>query len=443
MNRLFAYFLLCICLFLIGICKAQTFQPQVIPSGPTVPSPNNPFGTKIPSIPEPGGGYIQNRYRHPYSQPITTGEQVNKRLLAEVEEDMARRRAYSMPSCMGSPGTRGYQHAYHEIKTMLEGKDSLNLSRAVFLVENAYYRDSMDFSTFDSYLNSIVSTLLKKIADEGQGPTSNTAKILMLHRFFTDTIEIRNPRTGKKQAHYPFSYDFEDPTGNTDWSKQFVSKLLAEGSGQCHSLPLLYLMLAQKMETEAYLTFSPNHSYIRFKDGYHWHNLELTNGYLTNNTWVMGSGFIKAEAVQHELYMDTISLKRAVAVTLSDLANGYARTHCMDGFVKRVLNTSLQYHPMTPGALALLSNYYTIWFQHAFRVSGNPGPNDLYRYPEAVQIYRHRNALYGFLDKVGYQNMSGEAYQEWLQSAHDEAQQQEHTRLMQNINKDWPKTPQD
>ena len=39
-----------------------------------------------------------------------------------------------------------------------------------------------------------------------------------------------------------FGYDFEDYRGQQDYTKMFVSKALATGKGQCHSLPLVYLV---------------------------------------------------------------------------------------------------------------------------------------------------------------------------------------------------------
>jgi|GEM_PF-6378361 len=61
-------------------------------------------------------------------------------------------------------------------------------------------------------------------------------------------------------------YDFVDFWGREDTRKVFVTKLLATNSGQCQSLPQLYLILAEELGTTAYLAFSPEHSYIKFQD---------------------------------------------------------------------------------------------------------------------------------------------------------------------------------
>jgi hypothetical protein len=82
--------------------------------------------------------------------------------------------------------------------------------------------------------------------------------------------------------------------GHKDLTKTFVTKLLVQNSGQCHSMPLLYLMMAQELGTEAYLSYSPSHSYVMFKDNKsRWNNLELTNGKLITEAAILGSGFIR------------------------------------------------------------------------------------------------------------------------------------------------------
>ncbi|MCW5921846.1 MAG: hypothetical protein KIS77_05840 [Saprospiraceae bacterium] len=53
-----------------------------------------------------------------------------------------------------------------------------------------------------------------------------------------DTVQLKD-ETGKVTfTHKPYGYDFEDPWGKQDWSKQFVTKLMGSGKGQCHSMPL-------------------------------------------------------------------------------------------------------------------------------------------------------------------------------------------------------------
>jgi hypothetical protein len=76
------------------------------------------------------------------------------------------------------------------------------------------------------------------------GPNANpTARFMALHRLMTDTWRVSYD--GRPVAeHLPYRHDFEDFGGSKNFSRQFVIKLLLTNSGQCHSLPLLYKLLA-------------------------------------------------------------------------------------------------------------------------------------------------------------------------------------------------------
>ncbi len=399
-------------------------KPLITLPTPSIPQQYSPF-YKPPTLPNPPTP------RAPTAQEILTQQADRQRAMHQKiirESRQYRPPNFAMPNCMGAQGTESYRAALQEIKAMLEGEKRLDLGRATFLAENAFMKDSLDYAEFESYLNTAAQFLSAEMERQGSPSTSNAAKIMMLHRFFTDTMEV--PQKG---VHYPFTYDFEDPEADEDYRKYFATKLLYSGSGQCHSLPLLFLILAQKMGAEAYWTFSPNHSYLRFPAGGKWYNLELTNGHLTADSWIMGSSFVKAEALQHGLYMDTVSLKKALAENLSVLAMGYGHQHCVDGFVLEAVNTALEHSPTCPSALAMKSNYYSMWLAHATRQVGYPPPEQLHRFPEMEAIYDERNEMYRLLDEIGYATMTNEAYQEWLQSANDQHQEQQHRRMMGNF----------
>ncbi len=72
---------------------------------------------------------------------------------------------------------------------------------------------------------------------------SNHAAIF---RLMTDSIPFYfNDSEGF--IHLPFHYNFDDYAGNKDWSNTFVTKLLTSHKGNCHSLPILYKLIAEEM----------------------------------------------------------------------------------------------------------------------------------------------------------------------------------------------------
>jgi len=252
-----------------------------------------------------------------------------------------------------------------------------------------------------------------KLKEDGYGTDNQTAKLITIFRFMSDTIRVKHPQSKKAVVHYPFQYDFEDFSGERDWTKLFVSKLISSGGGQCHSLPLLYLILSEELNAKAHLAFSPSHTYIKFADERgQWTNLELTNGRITSDHFIIGSGFIKAEAIRSKIYMQPLSSQQTVAQCIAELGQGYARKFGYDAFVLQCLNKALQHHSENIYALQLKANYYS----HLLRYIGKQlhYPQSLQPYPKAMAVLNQMHALHQQVEDAGYAEMPKEAYQAWL-----------------------------
>ena len=265
----------------------------------------------------------------------------------------------------------------------------------------------------------------------GYEENSNQSKNLILYQFFADTLELRS----KNMIHYPFQYDFEDYMGFEDWSNMFVEKALATNSGQCHSLPLLYLILAEQIGAKAHLAYSPNHTYVRFKDDVgNWHNVELTNGMLTTDAFILLSGYIKAEALQNEIYMNPLDEKQLLSHILFDLAKGYAVKYGYDEFVKEVIDKAIELYPNNINAQMVMSDFKTLRFQYVQKQL-NISPQNIDNYPKAKELLDEMLAQYDRLDNLGFENMPLDAYENWLNSLNEAKQKQESNQLFMNLNK--------
>ena len=116
----------------------------------------------------------------------------------------------------------------------------------------------------------------------------------------TDTIKIKDKKTGKTLTHYPVKYNYEDYESKISYDSHFVTTLMRTNTGQCHSMPLYYLILAEEIGTEAYWSFSPRHSFVKIQDRKgNWHNLELTCKSILSDTHYINNSYIKAEALQY------------------------------------------------------------------------------------------------------------------------------------------------
>lgn len=260
----------------------------------------------------------------------------------------------------------------------------------------------------------------------------------MLFKFFTETMQVK----GFKDKHFPIKYDFEDYWGIQNWSKMFVTKLLKTNTGQCHSMPLLYLILAEQIDAVAYLSHSPNHSYIKFQDEKgKWYNLELTNGMFTVSSFILNNGFIRSEAIQNNIYMQNMTKKELLSQFFTDLAAGYIHKFGYDEFVEKVTNKALELNPTSITANMTKANFQTETLNYVSWQLKLKNKDEIQKYPKAVELLNQRNELYDKIDDLGFQQMPAEAYEKWLGSLQttknkqdDEKEKEQLERLTKTLN---------
>lgn len=389
-------------------------------------------------------------------------QQHNARLMQEAEHDMAAEQktlreagaavetffgpvSYTLPSLAGATGTALYRQVFDKI--ISTGED-VSLKDAVFDIENAYFGNVLSKEKFEKTIKESGQFLIQKMKEQGYDLHSNAAKNFMLFQYFSETLQLKST----KEKHLPFTYDFEDYMGVQNHAKMFVTKLLETGSGQCHSMPLLYLILADEIQAEAYLALSPNHSYIRFPDDKRkWYNVELTNGMFSTASYILQSGYIKSEALQNKIYMENLSKKELLANLLTDLANGYIHKFGYDEFVAGIIHKALSLYPNSIHAQMFKAKVDMARLDYVLHQLGiNPADEKqrlkIAAYPKALQLLRQLAAQHQLIDDLGYEPMPQEAYERWLHDMKQETQKQENeaiSRQLENILPKHPKTIKD
>ncbi|NQX96911.1 MAG: hypothetical protein HRT73_03405 [Flavobacteriales bacterium] len=221
-----------------------------------------------------------------------------------------------------------YGVAFNELKAMLEDSGSLSFKKAVFITENAYWDNELNYELFSKEVLKL-TRLCKAVAKSRQllydeADKEKMTKHAAIFSVITDTLPISY--NGGIVKRPPFTYDFEDFFGYKDWSKMFVIKLMNTKKGNCHSLPYLYKILAEEMGEQAYLSLAPNHIYIKLKNKKSgWYNTELTSGIFPIDAWVKSSGYIHMNAIRNGIFMDTLGQKQSIALCLIDLAQGFKK----------------------------------------------------------------------------------------------------------------------
>ncbi|GAA4273655.1 hypothetical protein U6A24_18205 [Aquimarina gracilis] len=433
-------------------------MPMVFAQYPVVNTPSTPKTHSMQVVtPTFNRGTASQGF--PASKSYSTQQQQNQKLIDEVEQhqkeqEERQKRAqtlineavshfstpYILPSYSNEKGTDRYRKAYTALGAM--EKKPFSVKEAVFTVENAFYEKETGYDEFNKVIQQTGDFIKEKMQEFGYDTNSNVAKNLMLFQFFSDTLKTKNELT-----HLPLAYDFDDIWGKKDWSNMFVTKLLESGKGQCHSLPLLYLMLAEEIDATAHLSRSPNHTYIKFPDdnGMKWHNVELTSQILTTNALILQNGYIKAEAIQNKLYMHPLSQQELLSQMYADLAMGYQKKFGHDRFTKEALQKALELDTNNITALLTQANYYTEMVVHVFTQLGITQENiqqELPKHSKALALFQKMVHQHKTIDAIGYKKMPDAIYQKWLatmQKQKDNQQQKAMKEQLHKLTKSLPK----
>ncbi len=122
-------------------------------------------------------------------------------------------------------------------------------------------------------------------------------------------------RAGPWNQNRPFAYDLADPYGQSLRSK-LLSTYLSTRLGNCVSMPILFLILADRLGVNVALSTAPLHVFVRFVDAAgKATNLETTSGALpARDQWYREKLPMTDLSVASGLYLRTLSRKESVAL---------------------------------------------------------------------------------------------------------------------------------
>lgn len=330
-----------------------------------------------------------------------------------------------------------FEQSYDYINSMLVGDIPISFKDAVLNTEVAFNNETFDIELVNQKYRLLIH--LAKELSKSNLITYNgkdrdiITKHAAIFKALTDTTYIPVD-SSYFYVHTPYIYDFDDPLGQKDWTKMFVSKLLETGKGNCHSLPYLYKILADELNIPCNLAFAPNHIYIKlFSEKTGWYNTELTNGSFPIDAWIIASGYVTIDAIRNDLYMDTLSNKQAVANCLLDLALGYQHKYGKDNpnpeFVVKCCNTVLQYHPSNANAMLTKAEAQKHYIHSLMKKRKLKNPDVLFSDPTIKEMYAEMEALYIKLHKSGYRQMPEEMYIQWLDMLNKEPEKYVNQRV--------------
>lgn len=324
-----------------------------------------------------------------------------------------------------------YDTAFSKLTTIIKNNEIGDFKRAVFVCENAFYDDSLIEEKFNQaidYSKLIIEawSIFNPIHNYKFSDSANFQNNFAIYHFLKDTTKL--VFGNKEYKHLPYTYDFEDFFGRTDWSNMFITKLIMTNRGNCHSLPYLYKILADELGVTCWLGFAPNHIYIKNRcKKLGWYNTELTSGEFPTDAWILTSGYIPIDAVRSGIYMDTLSNQQAIAQCVLDLAKEYEfqTKNYFDGFIIKCCDLTLKYHPQNVQAILLKAETIKRIFQAHGASKSSVGR----------ETYAEMEKLYVQLFELGYREMPDKMYMQWLRSVTKERNKYTNKELKATLNK--------
>lgn len=302
-----------------------------------------------------------------------------------------------------------YKQAYGALERMLTEATPIDFQQAVFEVENAWYEGTLDFSTFQQDLKSIVDQCQDMIVEK-QIQHYKTAGNWAIFAWMKEPC----PQNGFQT----YQYNFDDFLGHEDHTNTFITKLMASKIGTCYSMPVFYKCIAQSMGVEAKLTLGPNHAWIRHKDeSGKWVNLELTSGSFPTDGWLMTQLGINITAINSGTYFRPLTEKESVALMLVKLAEGYAaKVDESASFVLQCVDLALKHYPNFANAWMVKANYLKASIKQKTALAGS-------RTTETDALYLEWQQVEQQIEQLGASSMDVHDYEQMIRDAEQHERQ--------------------
>jgi len=224
----------------------------------------------------------------------------------------------------------------------------------------------------------------------------------------------------------PFSYDLTDPLGKKPKNKQ-LETYLATRKGNCVSMPILFVILGQRLGLTVALATAPNHLLAKFADDQQqmWVNIEATaGGFKYDSSYQREAGITEA-ALDNGLYLRPLLPHEGVGAIAGTLMEHYGAKKDGDALMA-VADLALKANPKDPVAMIWKANAYYLQTQQRF-TSKYPNAADVpvALHEEYARLTRENLAWFAKAESLGWTQKTPEQEAEYLQSIQRERAKRE------------------
>jgi len=163
-----------------------------------------------------------------------------------------------------------------------------------------------------------IDAIVNQIKSMLPANATSTDKMLAIKKYLYEA--------GVWNNYVPYQYDFDDPTGTTKIKDKLLPTYLVTKKGNCVSMPVLFIVLGQRLGIDVTASTAPKHVLVKYTDSDTGksYNLETTSGANpSREVWYQHTMHITDAALANQIYLQKLSKQETVAVMAMVLAENY------------------------------------------------------------------------------------------------------------------------
>ena len=162
-----------------------------------------------------------------------------------------------------------------------------------------------------------INVIVNQIKSMLDANATSTDKMLAIKKYLYEA--------GTWNNYQPYQYDFNDPKG-IKVSNKLLPTYLVTKQGNCVSMPLLFIVLGQRLGIDVTASTAPKHVLVKYTDSDtgQTYSLEATSGAKpARDVWYQQTMHITDEALANRIYLQKLSKLESLAVMATVLAESY------------------------------------------------------------------------------------------------------------------------
>ena len=209
---------------------------------------------------------------------------------------------------------------------------------------------------------------------------------------------------GNWNNNTPFKYDFNDPMG-TMLKNKLLSNYLITKKGNCISMPILFLILGQKVGLNVSLSTAPHHVFVKYTDDDtgQVYNIETTNsGNFMRSSWYQKYFLITEQAIEKKVYLNLLSKREAASVVTMTYGEHLIKQKKYQESID-FFSVILEYYPKSIFSIISKANTYYRLIETKF-MAIYPRANMIPHYKRAeFKYYQYKNKEYFWIaEQLGW-----------------------------------------